>query len=440
MIRSASNSTDGLGINDLAISEIVDRVRKGTLSAYELVRMHLDAIEKHEPRVQAFCHVAADSALATACLMDRREDKGPLAGIVFGVKDIIDTADMPTTYGSYAYLGNRPITDASCVVEIRSACGINIGKTTSTEFALFSPSKTRNPWNQDHTPGGSSSGSAASVALGMATVALGTQTAGSIIRPAAFCGVVGYKPSFGTVDRTGVKPLAESFDTLGLFTRSVADAAYTTAVLSGRASLAAPLLEIRPRLAFLRTVECGVQERSSQSALERAHESLLRSGCKPDVIEAPAFFNDLPRCHELMTKWESRRSLAYERLFLRDVISQQTYQFLDEVAAIRDEEYEAAKAQWKEGIHLFAKFMNSFDGLIVPAAVGEAPLVDQGTGNPIMSRTWSCLRAPCISIPAGNGYGGLPVAVQVVGAQGKDHSLLSAAAFVEKSLVKPACY
>src|SRR5438094_3458359 len=218
----------------LSARDAAREIAAGRLSAVALVTACLERIAARESVVGAWHHLDGDAALAAARRCDASEPGGPLHGVPLAVKDLIDTVDMPTGYGSAIYEGNRPAADASCVAIARAAGAIILGKTVTTEFATFTPGKTANPRNPAHTPGGSSSGSAAAVADGMVPLAFGTQTAGSVIRPGAYCGCIAYKPSFGLINRAGVKPLADNLDTIGVFARSVADAAFFAGVLSER--------------------------------------------------------------------------------------------------------------------------------------------------------------------------------------------------------------
>jgi amidase len=221
----------------LTLREVAGQIAARRLTSEALTTACLERIEERETIVGAWEFLDPERVLATARRRDAEPPRGPLHGIPIAVKDLIDTVDMPTAYGSPIYRGHRPAADASCVALARAAGAIVLGKTVTTEFAAFTPGKTANPRNPAHTPGGSSSGSAAAVADGMVPLAFGSQTAGSIIRPAAYCGCVGYKPSFGLINRTGVKPLADSLDTLGILARSVEDAAYFAGVLSERSAL-----------------------------------------------------------------------------------------------------------------------------------------------------------------------------------------------------------
>ena len=245
---------------ELSAREIASKVSGGELTAEEVTRSVLDRIAELETAVQAWQHLDPERTIAEARAIDRGPSRGVLAGVPVGIKDVIDTADMPTTYGSAVYKDFRPRADASCVALMRAAGAVGLGKTVSTEFAILSPGKTRNPHNDAHTPGGSSSGSAAAVGAGTIPLAFGTQTSGSTIRPASFCGAVGYKPTFGMIDRTGVKTLASNLDTVGLFARNVPDIAFFASVLAGRDDLRLGDEVTRPRVGLFRTAQVGGDE------------------------------------------------------------------------------------------------------------------------------------------------------------------------------------
>src|SRR5216684_2101833 len=261
----------------LSARDAAREIAAGRLSAEALVAACLERIAAREPVVGAWHHLDRGAALAAARCCDTSAPSGPLHGIPVAVKDLIDTVDMPTGYGSAIYAGHRPAADASCVALARGAGAIVLGKTVTTEFACFTAGKTANPRNPAHTPGGSSSGSAAAVADGMAPLALGTQTAGSVIRPAAYCGCVGYKPSFGLINRAGVKPLADSLDTVGVLARTVEDAAFFAGVLSERPALrhlAVP--SAAPRFGLYRTPVWEEAEPATVAAIDAARMALER--------------------------------------------------------------------------------------------------------------------------------------------------------------------
>jgi amidase len=297
-------------LHALSATEAAQRIAAGSLSAEKLTRALLDRIELRESTVGAFEHLDPEQALATARAVDRGDARGPLRGVPIAVKDLMDTADMPTTYGSPIYRGWRPRADAAAVALARAAGAVVLGKTVTTEFAMFHPGKTTNPHDARHTPGGSSSGSAAAVADAMVPLALGTQTAGSVIRPAAFCGVVGYKPSFGMIPRAGTKPLAESLDTIGVIARSVADAALFAGVLTGRRELldaAAPvrLGHARVELGLCLTHQWPMAAPETRALFERLPDILARGGVTPGPARHRR--NTAPSSRHRGRSWVSRR-------------------------------------------------------------------------------------------------------------------------------------
>src|SRR6516225_2393922 len=282
----------------LSVREAARRIAERRLSAEALAASYLDHIEAREAVVGAWQYLDRDAALDVARQRDGEPPRGPLHGIPIAVKDLIDTADMPTAYGSPIYRGHRPAADASCVALARTAGAIVLGKTVTTEFAAFSPGKTANPLNPAHTPGGSSSGSAAAVADGMAPLGFGTQTAGSVIRPAAYCGVVGYKPSFGLLSRAGIKPLADSLDTLGIFAGNVGDVAFLAGILAER-----------PALRHL-----APPPRPPRFGLYRTRTALEQAGAAVEELAIPPEHLGLNAAHDRIMGYEMAQALAYERI------------------------------------------------------------------------------------------------------------------------------
>src|SRR5690349_1107530 len=281
-------------LNLLSATDAARAIANGTLNCEKLVRACLDRIREREGELQAWAHVDPELALAQARERDRQSPRTRLHGIPVGVKDVIDTADMPTEYGSPIYKGNRPSCDAACVAQVRELGGVILGKTVSTEFATRHPSKTRNPRNAAHTPGGSSAGSAAAVADGMVPIAFGTQTSSSIVRPAAYCGTVGYKPSFNLVNRAGLKFLAESLDTIGVLTRTVPDAAMIVEELSG--STPARFDEVRslePRIGFCRTPFWDQADEATRTMLVGSIPRLSRAGAHVSEVTLDGEFAQL---------------------------------------------------------------------------------------------------------------------------------------------------
>ncbi|TBW41346.1 amidase [Siculibacillus lacustris] len=415
----------------LSARETARRVAAGDLAAEAVCRAFVQRIADGDAALGAWAHVDAERALEAARAVDR---SGPLAGVTFGVKDVIDTADMPTEYGSAAYAGVRPVWDAPIVALTRRFGGVVLGKTVTTEFAMASPGPTRNPVDPAHTPGGSSSGSCAAVAAGMVHAAFGTQTSGSLIRPASYCGVVGYKPTFGVLNRTAVKVLSDSLDTLGVVTRDVRDAAFVTAALAERPGLAVAERVAPPRVGLFRTSRWALAEPATRAALDRTVAALAAAGVEVRDVAVPEWFEGLWAAHDAVMGWETPRSLAYERDRLGDRLTAVTRRFLDTLAATTFADYTAARDVARGRRDLLDELLSGCDVLITPAAPGEAPLGLGATGDPVFNKVWTLLHGPCLSLPAGRGPAGLPVGVQIVGRIGADADLLAAAAFIEQAL------
>ncbi len=414
----------------LSARDAAQRIAAGSLTAEALIRACLDRIAGREPEVGAWAYVDPDQALAEARARDQATTRGPLHGIPIGVKDIMDTADMPTAYGSRAYHGFRPGADAACVALARDAGAVVLGKTVTTEFAALSPGKTRNPHNTAHTPGGSSSGSAAGVADFMVPLAFGTQTAGSIIRPASFCGVVGYKPSFGLVAISGTKALAPSLDTVGGFARDVADIALFIAALTGRPELVPKAPAARPRIGVYRTQPWEQAQPATIAALDDARERLARAGAS--IAERPAFaaFDRLVPAQVAIMGHEMARNLAWERTSRGNEVMPRTAALFTEGLAITPATYDEARRGAAAARAQLAEFFGDFDAMLVPAAPGEAPPAAT-TGDPVFNRPWTLLHVPCITLPGRRGPAGLPVGVQLVGPPHSDAALLAVALFAE---------
>ena len=380
--------------------QTVAAVQAGELTAEQVVRAHLDHIAAREPAVHAWIHLDRDRAIAEARAVDAAGAKGPLAGALLGVKDVIETADMPTAYGSAAYAGFQPKADAPCVALSRAAGAVALGKTVSTEFAMGTPGATRNPFDPERTPGGSSSGSAAALGAGMVHLAFGTQTAGSVTRPACYCGVVGFKPTYGMLDRTGIKPLSDSLDTLGIMTRNVRDAGYFAAVLSGRPAFEVAAKIGTPRVALFRTGTPEAIGPGTELALARAVEALADRGVAVPEAGVPEWWHALPAASDTVMSWEVTRALAYERLVLADKIDPRTRDFLAPRAEVALEAYEEALAARDHALAALDELFGTADILMTPAAPDEAPLGLNATGNPMFNRAWTLIRTPAITVPA----------------------------------------
>jgi Asp-tRNA(Asn)/Glu-tRNA(Gln) amidotransferase A subunit family amidase len=356
---------------------------------------------------------------------------GPLQGLPVGIKDVIDTADMPTECGSAVHRGRRPTEDAACVALLRRAGAIVIGKTVTTELASFAPGPTRNPHAHGHTPGGSSSGSAAAVAAGMVPVALGTQTAASVVRPATFCGIVGYSSSQGELPMRGVVPLAPGVDTLGIFARSVAEVLPVRDVLlGGRAER--PAVPDAPRIAVWRAPEL---DDSMRAALDRAADALADGGA--EVAEAPIgdLVPELASLHLTLMAYELARTLAWED-DRRELLSRELVAQIDEGLGITVAERQAARRR-VEGLRAELATRLGEATVLAAGAQGPAPEGLGSTGNPSQSRPWHVLHLPALALPAGADERGLPLGVQLVGRRLDDDALLALGAWAEELLPAP---
>jgi amidase len=419
----------------LTIRETAQQIADRRVTAEALAVACLDRIEAREAVVGAWQYLDRERALAAARRRDAEPPRGPLHGIPIAVKDLIDTVDMPTAYGSPIYRNHRPAADASCVALARAAGAVVLGKTVTTEFAAFTPGKTANPRNPAHTPGGSSSGSAAAVADGMVPLAFGSQTAGSVIRPAAYCGCIGYKPSFGLINRTGVKPLADRLDTVGVFARTVEDAAFFTGVLSERPALrhlTAP--SHAPRFGLYRTPMWEAAEPATASALDTARAALERAGAVVTELAIAPEHHGLADVQDTIMRFEMAQALAYERIEHSAELSPRLAQMLGAGMTIGADEHDRALARAAEARTGLGAFFGQCDAVLVPAAPGGAPFGLGNTGDPIFNRMWTLLGVPCVTLPARCAENGLPTGVQLVGRMRDDARLMACAAFLERAL------
>ena len=422
----------------LGVREAAREIAAKRLGVVEYVETWLERIALREAQVGAWEQFDRDLVMVAARRADNEPPRGPLHGIPLAVKDVIDTFDLPTRYGSPIYRRHRPVADAACVALARESGAIVLGKTVTTEFAYFTPGKTTNPHNRAHTPGGSSSGSAAAVGAGMAPLAFGTQTAGSILRPASYCGVVGYKPSFGLVPRAGVKALADSLDTVGIMARNVEDAAFFVGVLTGRRVLRdiADSAGLPPRLGFCRTAMWEEAEPSTVTALDRVRGALLDAGARIDDLPVPDEHRGLVAAQDTIMSYEMTRLLADERIRHAGLISPRLAQLFDHGMTIGAEAYDAAIAEARTARLRLDAFFGDCAAIVVPAAPGEAPEGHEYTGNPVFNRTWTLLGTPAVTIPAGKGPKGLPIGIQLVGQIGDDARLMECARFAERALAE----
>ena len=426
-------------LHQLSACDAVTQLAQRTLRSEDLVRACIEHIDAREPEVQAWAHLQRDVAIAHAKQLDAGANRGLLHGLPIGVKDLLATSDMPATYGSPIYANYQPGFDAACVAVARQQGAVVLGKTVSTEFATFHPNQTRNPLRLTHTPGGSSSGSAAAVADSMVPLAIGTQTAGSLIRPASYCGIVAFKPSFGCVARAGAKPLSDTLDTVGAMARTVPDAALFAAAMSGRHTwLVKSLGDVlsRPlRVGICRTYEWNQAGADTQNVFANAEHALKNAPAfEVKDLQLPADFQALAHAQTQVQLFGQAHNLAHEHIAHFAELSPRLQGILKSGKDITHAQYDAAQLHIaKCRLQLQAVFQD-VDVLLAPSAQGEAPdnLVD--TGDPVFCRIWTVLHTPAINVPAGLGAHGMPVGLQVVGPFGSDELTLSAAHAVHQHI------
>jgi len=435
----------------LTASKAAPRIRDGVLTSAELVRACLERIRQLEPSVQAWQFLDEEHALAQARATDEQrrsgEPVGALCGIPVGVKDIMDTADMPTENGTLLHKGRTPRADAAVVARLRAAGAVIMGKTVTTECAYFNPGKTRNPHNPEHTPGGSSSGSAAAVAAHMVPLALGSQTAGSVIRPASFCGVYGFKPTHGLIPRTGVLPLSRTLDHIGLFARSLEDLALLAEELVGyddgdpdtrpRArmplrAIAAEAPPIEPMFAFVKTPHW---ERVDADAKEAYAELVATLGDRVEEVEL------FPTAREAWdwqrTIMEAEMTANLEPLWATGAaqLSERLRGLIERGREMRALEYQRALRSIPPMAAAFDElFIQRYDAILTPPALGTAPKGLGATGDPVFCVLWTLLGLPAVTLPLMRGANGLPLGVQLVGRRNYDGRLLRAARWLEQKL------
>jgi Asp-tRNA(Asn)/Glu-tRNA(Gln) amidotransferase A subunit family amidase len=419
----------------LSALELARRIEAGALSPRAVVELCAEAVATHESEIGAFAALELDAAR-------RRVEQQqlallPLRGLPVGIKDIFDTADLPTAYGSAIYAGHRPKADAAMVMLIRRAGGLVLGKTVTTEFASLEPAGTRNPRNPAHTPGGSSSGSAAAVAAGMVPLALGSQTGGSVIRPAAFCGVAGFKPSYRLLPTVGMKCFSWSLDTVGLFGASVPDVAFAAATMSGRdLRVDGRPPQAAPVVALVRTPFWQDASAAMQKAVERAARAAERSGARVKDMELPPIFADAVRAHRIVQGYEAIRALAFEYDFHRDRMGPVLRAQLDDAATIDADAYDNARRITRRARRALIDLLPDGEVMLTPSAPGAAPKGLGSTGEPTFNRLWTLLGTPCVNVPGLSDADGLPLGVQVVARFGRDRFALSAAAWLESAVAR----
>jgi Asp-tRNA(Asn)/Glu-tRNA(Gln) amidotransferase A subunit family amidase len=415
----------------LTATEAVRLMRDGTLRPIDIMEACLERIGERELSVRAFAWFDADAARRAAL----SPQQGPLHGLPIGVKDVLDTADMPSEYGSPIWRGWQPRADAAAVAWARAAGGVVIGKTVTTEFATRKPGPTANPHNPQHTPGGSSSGSAAGVADFFFPVAYGTQTAGSVVRPAAFCGVVGYKPSYGMINRFGMKLMSESLDTVGVIARSVADCALFTGVVAGR-DLGDPDArpDRAPRIGICRSPAWDAAAPETEALLPRVASALARAGATVVDRELSPGVAAIAAAHPIVMNNESGRALGWELANAREGISEGLRERLEFGLSQSEAAVAEAHAVFERAQREFPACMEGLDALVTPSAPGEAPAGLGWTGDPVFNLIWTSLHVPCVTVPAGAGPAGLPFGIQIVARIGEDRQALAWAQWVAAAI------
>jgi Asp-tRNA(Asn)/Glu-tRNA(Gln) amidotransferase A subunit family amidase len=414
----------------LSALELARRIEAGDLAPLAVVDYCAKAITAREGEIGAFA--ALDLAAARHTAGQPELARSPLRGLPVGIKDIFDTADYPTRYGSPIYAGHQPKTDAAMVMLVKRAGGLVFGKTVTTEFASQEPAGTRNPHNPAHTPGGSSSGSAAAVAAGMLPLALGNQTGGSVIRPAAFCGVAGFKPSYRLLPAVGMKCVSWSLDTVGLFGAGVADVAFAAAALTGRdlrvdGRPPAPPVIVRAKLA-------DAASDAMQTAVEHATLAAEKSGAMIKTLELPPIFAEAARAHRIIQGYEAFRALAFEYDNHRNRLGAILRRQLDDAALIDADAYDDARRTARRARQALLTLLADGEVLLTPSASGAAPVGLGSTGEATFNRLWTLLGTPCVNVPGLADPSGLPLGVQVIARFGRDRFALSAAAYLQHAI------
>jgi Asp-tRNA(Asn)/Glu-tRNA(Gln) amidotransferase A subunit family amidase len=409
----------------ISLADLQQRIEQSALSPDAAIGRSQDAIRAHDKTIGAF--VCTDETA-------RGQDTGPLRGIAVGIKDIIDTADFPTEMGAAIYRGHRPRADAPVVMALKRAGATIIGKTATTAFAANDPTATLNPHNHAHTPGGSSAGSAAAVAAGMIPLALGTQTAGSVIRPASFCGVAAIKPSYRLLPTVGVKCFSWTLDAVGLFAAGVRDVAQGLAAMTNRPELVVPQAVATPRIGVVTQAFAGPPGASGSAALQQAARAAEQAGASVRELAMPEVVAEAWRIHPVVQDFEAHQSFAWEYRQNYDAMPPLLRGRLDESREITPADYDAAVAVALRARPALDAVFNEVDVLLTLSAPGAAPNGLSSTGDPRYNRLWTLMGVPCVNVPTLVAEGGLPVGVTVIARFGADAQAMAAASFVEDAL------
>jgi Asp-tRNA(Asn)/Glu-tRNA(Gln) amidotransferase A subunit family amidase len=428
-------------------------IREGRITSLELVEGCLKRIEAREAEVQAWAFLDPEYARAQAKAADewrkRGRPLGPLHGVPVGVKDIVDTRGMPTENGTVLHAGRRPSRDATIVSLLRQAGAVIMGKTVTTELAVYAPNKTRNPHDLERTPGGSSSGSAAAVADGMVPLAIGSQTNGSVIRPASFCGVYGYKPSHGLISRTGVLAQSQPLDTIGVMAATLEDLALLAEPLmafddrdpamrpQARPDLLAMLREappVPPRLAFVRSPVWGQAAEDTQAGFAELASAL---GDRVEEVELSSSFDQAIKLHTTIMEADLAKSFAREYESGRDRLSARLREMIESGQRTLAVDYNRALERVAALGAILDELFTQYDAILTPAAPGEAPVGLGSTGSPVFCTTWTLCGVPAVTLPLLTGASGMPIGVQLVGAKGGDGPLLRTARWLIETVQAP---
>jgi Asp-tRNA(Asn)/Glu-tRNA(Gln) amidotransferase A subunit family amidase len=438
----------------LGLKEAAEVIRRGDLTSEDLTQALLSRIERLEARVLAFQWFDPARALELAREADRRqrsgEPPGRIHGIPVGVKDIMETAGIPTSMGSAAFEDYVPMASAAVVRRMEAAGAFLMGKTVTTELAYYTPGRTRNPWNPAHTPGGSSSGSAAAVAMGFVPAALGTQTNGSVIRPAAFCGVVGFKPSAGLISRFGIHPFSPSLDQVGVFARNVPDVALMASTLLGKDGLDPASVECEgvisgevssraqpPRLVAVRSPVWHLADDPAQGHFLETVFRLREAGAGVEEVELPDLFQEAHSVHRTIMHGEGARVLRDLQSRHRQTLSARLNSLIDEGLGIPESALENAIRSGQTLQEELDRFLANFDALITPPTPGEAPRDLAQTGDPAFCSIWTLCGVPAVTIPTGRGPRNVPLGLQIVGQRVRDEEVLSIARWCDERIGWP---
>ena len=428
---------------ELSATEAIQKIRDGEITSEELVQACLDRIDQVDGEIEAWAHLEPEYALDQARMLDAQRAEGgplgPLHGLPVGIKDIIDTADFPTENGTALHVGRTPSEDANIVARLRQAGAVILGKTVTTELAVYSPGKTKNPHDLTRTPGGSSSGSAAAVASFMVPLAVGTQTNGSVIRPAAFCGVFGFKPTIGLISRHSVLKQSRQLDTIGVFGKTLEDLALIAETLMGYddrdpgmqpkarpqiSSVMANEPPAEPRFAFIRS---PVWDQAEESTKDAFRELIEHVGERVDILDLPALFDGAHEDHRKIMEADLALSFTKEYSDGKDKLSAVLCKMIERGQAVLATDYNAAIARVADYNAELDEFFDAYDAILTPSAAGEAPVGLGSTGNPAFCTIWTLCGVPALNLPVLQGPNGMPIGTQLISYKGDDARLFRTA-------------